>query len=57
MVDVMQGGRLQNMYDQIDDYLEGKAICIEAQEKLEQRYGQTEHKRQTPVTLYCNWDT
>ena len=44
-------------YDQIDDYLEGKAICIEAQKKLEQRYGQTEHKRQTPVTLYCNWDT
>ena len=43
-------------YDQIDDYLEGKAIDSDAQQKLEQRYRQTEHKRQTPVTLYCNWD-
>lgn len=43
-------------YDQIDDYLEGKEICIEAQVQLEQRYRQTEHKRQGPVTLYCNWD-
>lgn len=43
-------------YDQIDDYLEGKVICSEARQKLEQRYRQTEHKRQGPVTLYCNWD-
>jgi NAD+ synthase len=43
-------------YDEIDDYLEGKVICSEAQQKLEQRYRQTEHKRQGPVTLYCNWD-
>ena len=44
-------------YDQIDDYLEGKAIDVNAQQQLEQRYRQTEHKRQGPVTLYCQWDT
>ena len=43
-------------YDQIDDYLEGKNICSDAQLQLEQRYRQTEHKRQGPVTLYCSWD-
>ena len=43
-------------YDQIDDYLEAKAIEPEAQEKLEQRYIKTEHKRQGPVTLYCDWN-
>ena len=43
-------------YDQIDDYLEGKVISKEAQKILEQRYRETEHKRQGPVTLYCNWD-
>jgi len=43
-------------YDQIDDYLEGKGICSEAQLQLEQRYRHTEHKRQGPVTLYCQWD-
>jgi NAD+ synthase len=43
-------------YDQIDDYLETKAIEPEAQEKLEQRYIKTEHKRQGPVTLYCDWN-
>jgi NAD+ synthase len=43
-------------YEQIDDYLEGKAIDVDAQQQLEQRYRQTEHKRQGPVTLYCQWD-
>jgi len=43
-------------YDQIDDYLEGKEISSDAQLQLEQRYRQTEHKRQGPVTLYCSWD-
>ncbi|MDC9720417.1 MAG: ammonia-dependent NAD(+) synthetase [Gammaproteobacteria bacterium] len=43
-------------YDQIDDYLEGKVISSDAKRNLEQRYRQTEHKRQGPVTLYCNWD-
>jgi len=42
-------------YDQIDDYLAGKAIDSDAQQQLEQRYRQTEHKRQGPVTLYCDW--
>lgn len=44
-------------YDQIDDYLEGKSIAKQAQAQLEQRYRQTEHKRQGPVTLYCSWDS
>ena len=43
-------------YDQIDDYLEGKDISSDSQLQLEQRYRQTEHKRQGPVTLYCSWD-
>ena len=43
-------------YDQIDDYLEGKAVSSDVKQKLEQRYRQTEHKRQGPVTLYCNWE-
>ena len=43
-------------YDQIDNYLEGKALSSDVKQKLEQRYRQTEHKRQGPVTLYCNWD-
>ena len=43
-------------YDQIDDYLEGKAVSSDVKQKLEQRYRQTEHKRQGPVTLYFNWD-
>ena len=43
-------------YDQIDDYLEGKSIATDAKEQLEQRYRQTEHKRQAPITLYCNWE-
>ncbi|MCO4837106.1 MAG: ammonia-dependent NAD(+) synthetase [Oceanospirillaceae bacterium] len=44
-------------YNQIDDYLEGKSIAKQAQAQLEQRYRQTEHKRQGPVTLYCSWDS
>jgi len=42
-------------YDQIDDYLEGKDIDLAAKGQLESRYRQTEHKRNGPVTLYCDW--
>ncbi|WP_444684223.1 ammonia-dependent NAD(+) synthetase [Alkalicoccus luteus] len=42
-------------YKQIDDYLEGKEIEPEARENLEQRYLQTEHKRQLPVTVHDYW--
>lgn len=42
-------------YDQIDDFLEGKEIDAEAAANLERRYGITEHKRQGPVTIYCDW--
>ncbi|MDP6190232.1 MAG: ammonia-dependent NAD(+) synthetase [Gammaproteobacteria bacterium] len=42
-------------YDQIDDFLEGKAIDPAASAKLVRRYQITEHKRQGPVTIYCDW--
>ena len=42
-------------YDQIDDFLEGKVIDADAAANLERRYRITEHKRQGPVTIYCDW--
>lgn len=39
-------------YDQIDDYLEGKEIPQEAQEKLENYYLKTQHKRNLPITIF-----
>lgn len=42
-------------YDQIDDFLEGKVIDADAAANLERRYAITEHKRQGPVTIYCDW--
>ena len=42
-------------YDQIDDYLEGKIIDKDAAAAIEKRYLFTEHKRQGPVTIYCDW--
>lgn len=42
-------------YDEIDDYLEGKQISPESQEKIEQRYLVTEHKRQLPITSSDTW--
>ncbi len=42
-------------YEQIDAYLEGKPLEAELTEKLEARYAATEHKRQTPVTVYDTW--
>lgn len=39
-------------YDEIDDYLEGKAISKESQEILENHYLRSQHKRHLPITVY-----
>lgn len=39
-------------YDMIDDYLEGKSIPKEAQERLEGYYMKSRHKRHLPVTVF-----
>ncbi|MFH0401974.1 ammonia-dependent NAD(+) synthetase [Streptococcus sp. A23] len=39
-------------YDQIDDYLEGKTIDIQAQEIIEGWWKKTEHKRHLPITVF-----
>lgn len=39
-------------YDQIDDYLESKAIPEEIEKKLENRFVMTDFKRHFPVTVY-----
>lgn len=42
-------------YEEIDDYLEGKAISPESTAKLEKRYLMTEHKRQLPASMFDDW--
>jgi NAD+ synthase len=42
-------------YDELDDYLEGKAVTKMAAEKIEQRYILTEHKRRLPATMFDSW--
>ncbi|MFI3124949.1 ammonia-dependent NAD(+) synthetase [Streptococcus suis] len=39
-------------YDQIDDYLEGKTIDVQAQEIIEGFWKKTEHKRHLPITVF-----
>ena len=39
-------------YDMIDDYLEGKKIPADAQEKLEGYYLRSQHKRHLPITVF-----
>ncbi|MGL4695305.1 ammonia-dependent NAD(+) synthetase [Enterococcus larvae] len=39
-------------YDDIDDYLEGKDISPQAEEKLEGWYKKTQHKRHLPITVF-----
>ena len=41
--------------DDIDNYLEGRTINAITRKKLEDRYCLTEHKRQPPVSIYCDW--
>lgn len=39
-------------YEQIDDYLEGKAVAQEVADKLEGYYTRTQHKRQMPASRF-----
>ncbi|SDN70134.1 NAD+ synthase [Psychrobacillus sp. OK028] len=39
-------------YEVIDDYLEGKKVSTEAQEKIEGFYNRSMHKRHLPVTVF-----
>lgn len=39
-------------YDQIDDYLEGKAIPDQARTTLENYYLRSQHKRHMPITIF-----
>ncbi|MBO9600787.1 MAG: ammonia-dependent NAD(+) synthetase [Cohnella sp.] len=42
-------------YEQLDDYLEGKAVEEEVRRRIEERYAASEHKRYGPVTPYDDW--
>ncbi|MCP8969465.1 ammonia-dependent NAD(+) synthetase [Ectobacillus ponti] len=42
-------------YDELDDYLEGKAVSEEVAAKVEKRYLMSEHKRQLPATMFDAW--
>lgn len=42
-------------YENIDDYLEGKAVPAEIAEKIERRFLITRHKRTLPVSPFDNW--
>ena len=39
-------------YDEIDDYLEGKTVSKEAQDKIEGFYNRSMHKRHLPITVF-----
>ncbi|MDB7088805.1 ammonia-dependent NAD(+) synthetase [Enterococcus mundtii] len=39
-------------YDEIDDYLEGKEIPADAQQKIEQWWNKTQHKRHLPISIF-----
>ncbi len=42
-------------YQEIDDYTEGKVIKKEAQEKIEQWYLKTQHKRHLPISIFADF--
>lgn len=42
-------------YEQLDDYLEGKAMPEDVNALIEKRFLVTEHKRRGPVTIYDTW--
>ncbi|MGY4689934.1 ammonia-dependent NAD(+) synthetase [Salibacterium sp. K-3] len=42
-------------YNQIDNFLEGRDIDPKVEKQIIQRYQQTEHKRQLPVTVHDDW--
>ncbi|MGM0158129.1 NH(3)-dependent NAD(+) synthetase [Enterococcus sp. AZ191] len=39
-------------YDEIDDYLEGREILVDAQEKIEAWWNKTQHKRHLPISVF-----
>ncbi|MBO0474760.1 NH(3)-dependent NAD(+) synthetase [Enterococcus sp. DIV0840] len=39
-------------YDDIDDYVEGKAVSDKAKEKIEGWYNKTQHKRHMPISIF-----
>ena len=39
-------------YDEIDDFLEGKPVSVEAEKKLMDIYIKTQHKRLPIATIY-----
>lgn len=43
------------LYDDIDDYVEGREVPEAAAEKIEQTWRRTRHKRTTPVTPFNDW--
>ena len=42
-------------YEEIDDFLEGRAVSTEAAEKIESWYRRTQHKRHLPIAPYDSW--
>lgn len=39
-------------YDEIDDYLEGRSVSLEAAQAIENWWKKTAHKRHLPITIY-----
>lgn len=39
-------------YEEIDDYLEGKAVSEQAKQTIEMLYSKSEHKRHMPITIF-----
>ena len=39
-------------YDDIDDYLEGREVSADAQQKIEQWWNKTQHKRHLPISIF-----
>ena len=42
-------------YEAIDDYLEGKEVSAQAQERIEQLYMNSRHKRALPINVFTNF--
>ncbi len=42
-------------YEDIDDYLEGKEVSAQAQERIEQLYRNSRHKRALPINVFTNF--
>ena len=39
-------------YEDVDNYLEGKEVSVEAAEQIEKLWKKSEHKRHMPVTIF-----